>query len=611
MSNCSLCFTERYEVFCEECEDNRLFRLSDDKKSCIRRDCSEINQGCTKCDDDMKCIECDTNQHYKLDNTTHVCNCAENYTQIEGRGKCVPYTNCDSSITNCKQCTTPTQCMQCEYGYGLSDGKCTQCPAGQYYSGTTACMPECNYENCKECTLDEDNNMNHVCNNCISDEYIPAEDGKNCIKFELYNCTHIIGCAKCIKGYDSFCYECDEDNHFTYSQAHNGQCYCQTGYDLVDNKCIEAITPELMPTVPEDAFQTTLTIANGVASVEKFDDTKPSYSCKVESTANQLVLPSSDNKDVYVEIAKRDNKPLELNVSSTTPLVVTSTDPQTTLALPKENDITIEAQNKLTVNPIDTKQTDAVNIQNLRPTGELSLDSDNNISINELDIYGTKTVIGQVGENKQTTCSNARLARGSSFTPISMIIENIEVGLISKVLMKQARENVKVGNFIIDYNRTQDPNVPIPISFSDYLPDLANTGIVMKLVEGNATLQAEEVFKLAEFNSFESNTKDDDIKEQCNNLAKNYNTDTETGFTSKPECLPNEKGGYDLIAKKKVSDDDGGKKKNKLSGGAIAGIVIACVVVVAAIIALLVYFLVIKKKNQSTTSTQGDSSIAI
>ena len=235
----------------------------------------------------------------------------------------------------------------------------------------------------------------------------------------------------------------------------------------------------------------------------------------------------------------------------------------------------------------------------------MSLDSDANITIDELDIYGVKTVTGQTGVNKQTTCTNARLARGSSFTPISMKIENIEVGLISKVLVKQPRENVKVGKFIIDYNRTQDSNIPTPISFSDYLPDLSSTGIIMKLVEANATLQAEETYKLAEFNSFEANTKDDDIKEQCNNLAKNYDTDTDTGFTAKPECVSNGKGGYNLVAKKQVSEGDGGKKKNKLSGGAIAG------VVVAAIIALLVYFLVIKKKNQSTTSTQGDSSIAI
>lgn len=261
------------------------------------------------------------------------------------------------------------------------------------------------------------------------------------------------------------------------------------------------------------------------------------------------------------------------------------------------------------VNPIEDEETD-VNIQSLRPTGELSLDSDANITINELDIYGVKTVTGQTGDNKKNTCSNARLARASSFTPINMIIDNIEVGLISKVLLKQARENVKVGKFIIDYNRTQDANTPIPISFSDYLPDLSNTGIFMKLVEGNATLQAEETFKLAEFNSFESKYKDTDIEEQCNYLAKNYDTNTETGFTSQPKCLPNGKGGFDLIATKKVGED-GGKKKNKLSGGAIAGIVIACVVVVAAIIALLVYFLVIKKRDQSTNSTQGDSSIAI
>lgn len=178
-------------------------------------------------------------------------------------------------------------------------------------------MPECKYENCEECTLDENNN--HVCNNCINDDYIPSQDGKNRVKLEIYNCTHIVGCAKCIRGHDNLCNECDEENHFTDSQGHEGQCYCMNGYDLINNLCIEAITPELIPQVPEDAFPTDLTTAaDGITSVDKFDETKPSYSCKVEAAAKQLKLPSSDNKEVYVEVANRNNEPLALNVNSTT-----------------------------------------------------------------------------------------------------------------------------------------------------------------------------------------------------------------------------------------------------------------------------------------------------
>ena len=84
MSNCSLCFTERYEILFEKCKDDRLFRRSEDKKSCIMRECSEINPGCTQSDDDMNCIECDANNHYTVDDKMHICNCAENFTNIDG-----------------------------------------------------------------------------------------------------------------------------------------------------------------------------------------------------------------------------------------------------------------------------------------------------------------------------------------------------------------------------------------------------------------------------------------------------------------------------------------------------------------------------------------------
>lgn len=69
-----------------------------------------------------------------------------------------------------------------------------------FCSCTKACMSECNYENCKDYTLNEDNNiwMNKFKSKC----------GKNCIKCELCNFTHIVWCAQWIKGYDSFCYEC-------------------------------------------------------------------------------------------------------------------------------------------------------------------------------------------------------------------------------------------------------------------------------------------------------------------------------------------------------------------------------------------------------------------
>ena len=203
------------------------------------------------------------------------------------------------------------------------------------------------------------------------------------------------------------------------------------------------------------------------------------------------------------------------------------------------------------------------------------------------------------------------MARGSTFTPENMDISNIEVGLLSKVLINK-KDNLKIGKFIVDYSRAQLGDMPIPIVFDKVIPDLTNTHLEMKTVSADASLQAEERFKIAEFTT-NSETDTENAKKQCEELIKKYDSDGKTGFKKDSlKCETIDSNKCELYATKQVgnnNDDDGGK--DGLSAGAIAGIVIACVVVVAAIIALLVYFLVIKKKNQSTTSTQGDSSIAI
>lgn len=60
----------------------------------FREKWSEINPGCTKNDDDgAKCFECNPNQHHILYNTARTRKCAENYTQIEGTSKCIPFTD--------------------------------------------------------------------------------------------------------------------------------------------------------------------------------------------------------------------------------------------------------------------------------------------------------------------------------------------------------------------------------------------------------------------------------------------------------------------------------------------------------------------------------------
>ncbi|KAK8850299.1 hypothetical protein M9Y10_018428 [Tritrichomonas musculus] len=417
------------------------------------------------------------------------------------------------------------------------------------------------------------------------------------------------------------CYQCDEDNNFEDSVANPGTCVCKEGYDYVNNQCIEAIKPAIPPpTVPEKAvalesgkdFTPTGTGNNMVYTVKdskELDQTADSYKLEVPSQVATVTIPQIQ-KEIFVDLQGTRNDGVTINASASTPVTVNCQN-GAKLNIPTKNDITISAGQSLNVDPIE-ENSENVNIGNLRPNEDrLDLTSKVNVTINELDIYGTKTVTGSSDDNKKTTCTNARLARGATFTPAKMIIENIEVGLLSKVLLNQPLGEVQVGKFFIDYNRTQDTNIPVPIIFENVIPVLNTTHLEMKKINADQELLEEEKFTLAQFN-FGSATEAEmkEVEKQCQNLRENYDGGGDSGFNDKPECVKTSTG-YDLVAKKQVGDDNGGKNDKGLSGGAIAGIVIACVVVVAAIIALLVYFLVIKKKNASTTSTQGDSSIAI
>ena len=536
IDNCSSCTLENNILYCNYCDEG--FKESDDKRSCIAMQCSDI-YGCTKCNDKMECIECNENEHFVLSKEGGECECAENYIGDINTLKCVPVVECGESVTNCSTCTTPDRCLYCstEGQYGLNNGKCELCEEGTYQG-----------------------------------PYLP-------------------------------CLKCDSSKHEKPSSVNPGTCVCDDDYDYIDGKCVEAIQPELPPSIPTGEKVAKLTCKETGAVCEiKTDDlpgNKEAYVLDAEQLSGRtsIVIPET-GKDIHISIPET-NTDFTVNTTSDNIPVTVYCPENAKIKIPSSNDITLSPKGNLQVNPI--KEGENVDIKKLIPAVEsVTLTSDSNVTINELDVYGVRELIGV--NDKETKIENARLARGATFTPNNMNIQNIEVGLLSKVLLKQSSEKLHIGRFIVDYNRAQFSNIPIPIQFSNVVPYLNDTALEMKKTAADSTLQEEEVYKVAEF--AEAGSKD-----QCQNLINNYDKEGDSGFSkSSMKCEETDNGEVQLVARKEVG---GGKEDKGLSGGAIAGIVIACVVVVAAIIALLVYFLVIKKRNHSTTSTQGDSSIAI
>ena len=606
IENCEECVRENNELLCTSCIEG--FHVGIDHKTCIADgvyDCTD-KLGCLKCNETTdECIECDANGHFQLQEGSSsnraTCQCLPEYTLVENKCEKITEVPCSESQVNCTKCgQNENRCIECKFGFGLTNGKCVECEEGKYVSGTESCRPSCSsIQGCKSCSME---NGNLVCDRCDDDGYIESPDKRSCINItaSLYSCTDVFGCSQCLRGI-SGCYKCDEENHFTHSIKRDGTCVCDPEYDFFNNQCVLPPGPFTPPPTPPQTELPSelLNCPTGqnctiYLNSEALDNNLV-YTQNIPQEAPGIIVPET-GPVLSLNIGDR-NKPFI--VDSKPKRKVTIVCPKTAdLVVPKENKITVETDApSLTISPTDNS--DTVSIHKVTPSQDLTISQGTaNVTLNELLVNTPLTFTGQEGGH-QTTCSKVMIQRGIEFKPKRVVLGLVQIGLRSIVDIDDAEVVARDAIFEVFYNSTQDSNIPVPIHISEKVVDLSNAIIRMNQASRDAYFQETDLFTLAEFESDNVNKS----MEKCNEV-KYEKGGSDYGEAS---CEPDGKNNAKLVARKTTSN----KPKDKgLSAGAIAGIVIACVVVAAAIIALLVYFLAIKKKANST-STQGDSSIAI
>uniref|UniRef100_A0A3B3TR78 Proprotein convertase subtilisin/kexin type 5a n=1 Tax=Poecilia latipinna TaxID=48699 RepID=A0A3B3TR78_9TELE len=139
---------------------------------------------CTSCDTDKFGVERYLHQGQCLDA------CPETFYHTSKR-------TCQPCSENCRLCSSPNHCLQCNSSFYVSDGRCVKLECGE---GREECMP-CE-EGCRKCVL---YNPRH-CLSCIEGFY-NFQDGcyRNC-PAKTYSVEEEMTCAPC----EDNCMSCDE-----------------------------------------------------------------------------------------------------------------------------------------------------------------------------------------------------------------------------------------------------------------------------------------------------------------------------------------------------------------------------------------------------------------
>ena len=192
-------------------------------------------ENCKKCGEEEEsdiCAICQDDYFPLLENLI----CLSCKDPINGQPGCKG--KCETINSNSYSNNGLNICQECEEGYYLSNGQCIECTQG-----------------CASCKFDgEDNNLK--CLKCINEKEYRLSNNFNCesCKSSLNNCNECHfdedsqpKCDECLEGYyldasnnclecsyqyitGGRCYKCSSD-----SKLEN--CYCDSGYVLVDNSC--------------------------------------------------------------------------------------------------------------------------------------------------------------------------------------------------------------------------------------------------------------------------------------------------------------------------------------------------------------------------------------
>ncbi|XP_035996608.1 proprotein convertase subtilisin/kexin type 5 [Fundulus heteroclitus] len=181
--------------------------------------CHLCDHTCATCTDagPANCTSCDTDK-FGLERYLHqgLCldACPEAFYHTSKR-------TCEPCSENCRLCSGPNHCLQCNSSYYVSDGRCLklECGEGEVedpdYDDCMACE-----EGCRKCVP---YNPRH-CLSCIEGFY-NFQDGcyKNC-PAKTYSMEETMTCAPC----EDNCMSCDEH-----------ECYwCETDLFLSEGKCV-------------------------------------------------------------------------------------------------------------------------------------------------------------------------------------------------------------------------------------------------------------------------------------------------------------------------------------------------------------------------------------
>ena len=227
--------------------------------------CQKCCEGCSECESPSgTCLSCKEGYEYingkcnQYQSKTPCKQCNEREYSLEGSGKC------NQVDISCKTFDKKNgNCLTCEDGYGIINGKCIKCLSGTYSNSQT------NY-NCEECKEGEFSypgwkkclpcqvsctscdKTTGKCWTCYKGHYLNTNNGKcdECPPGTYNEMNSLTMCKECPKGTyarkgwgkcvtcGSICIDCDKTN---------GKCLqCENGYEINENgRCYKKVNDEL------------------------------------------------------------------------------------------------------------------------------------------------------------------------------------------------------------------------------------------------------------------------------------------------------------------------------------------------------------------------------
>jgi hypothetical protein len=204
---------------CSQCYNNYYKNGSECKT------CSQLNEGCAKCDKEGKCTNCiDGFEIFEVNKTCHKTkecddgkfgseckSCIDlhsNCTTCDNSGYCTKCqegfylsgvnddSKCSKCLSTCKKCESLNNCTECNDGYFLNNGTCESC--NSFIEGCKSCTTGNSCLSCYnndgfkytlndgKCNPESNNNLNNGQSNLIFERFDSYEQEDNKIHFKSH-----------------------------------------------------------------------------------------------------------------------------------------------------------------------------------------------------------------------------------------------------------------------------------------------------------------------------------------------------------------------------------------------------------------------------------------